>query len=348
MTTTPNTDPAPTPPEEKSIAEISMSQRFTKKVLSEFTVSSGDVTVNQHQRDLIQGYFIGIDQALKKAEVDRIAKNKRLSKPEYMNELAYTWANVDLELLSRSVMHYSKMGLDMMLPNQVSPIAYKNNATNKYVFTFIEGYQGKKVIAEKYPLNPFKSVTIELVREKDSFQVLKKSEDRPVDSYKFQIVDPFDRGEIVGGFGYIEYDDPTKNELIIMNKAEIMKRKPEKAAGEFWGGEKDEWKNGQKTGKTVKVEGWFDEMALKTVTRHVYGKIPLDSSKVSEFNKFLATQTEDIKDLEVAAEIEAKANTQNLDIEDAKYTTLDPDQTPATNPSVAEDPKPERQDDPGY
>ena len=265
-----------------------------------------------------------------------------------MNELAYTWANVDLELLSRSVMHYSKMGLDMMLPNQVSPIAYKNNATNKYVFTFIEGYQGKNVIAEKYPLNPFKSVTIELVREKDSFQVLKKSEDRPVDSYKFQIVDPFDRGEIVGGFGYIEYDDPTKNELIIMNKAEIMKRKPEKAAGEFWGGEKDEWKNGQKTGKTVKVEGWFDEMALKTVTRHVYGKIPLDSSKVPEFNKFLATQTEDIKDLEVAAEIEAKANTQNLDIEDAKYTTLDPDQTPATNPSVAEDPKPERQDDPGY
>ena len=54
MTTTPNTDPAPTPPEEKSIAEISMSQRFTKKFLSEFTVSSGDVTVNQHQRDLIQ------------------------------------------------------------------------------------------------------------------------------------------------------------------------------------------------------------------------------------------------------------------------------------------------------
>lgn len=301
-------------------AEISMSQRFTSKVLSEFTTSSGDVNVGPHQRSLIQGYFIGLDQALKKAEVDRVRKNASASDQKYMNDLPYTWANVDLEQLARSVMHYSKIGHDMMLPNQLSPIAYKNNATNKYVFTFVEGYMGKRFMAEKYALVKSKAVTIELVREKDSFEAIKKGQNQPYDSYQFKIINPFDRGEVIGGFGYIEYDDPTKNELHIMTMADIMKRKPDKASAEFWGGEKTVYVDGKKS--TKEIEGWRDEMIYKTVSRYVYGKIPLDSSKVSEFNNFSATQQDDVKELEVAAEISEKANVESLDIEDAEYTEV--------------------------
>ena len=46
-------------------------------------------------------------------------------------------------------------------------------------------------------------------------------------------------GEIVGGFGYIEYTEPTKNKLIIMTIKDILKRKPDKASGEFWGGKEN-------------------------------------------------------------------------------------------------------------
>ena len=37
----------------------------------------------------------------------------------------------------------------------------------------------------------------------------------PVASYEFEITNPFDRGDIVGGFGYLEYDDPTQNLSLI-------------------------------------------------------------------------------------------------------------------------------------
>lgn len=62
-----------------------------------------------------------------------------------------------------------------------------------------------------------------------------------VDCYEFDISNPFDRGEVVGGFGYIRYKDETRNKLVTMSKAELLKRKPSTAAAEFWGGEKDIW-----------------------------------------------------------------------------------------------------------
>ena len=51
----------------------------------------------------------------------------------------------------------------------------------------------------------------------------------------------FDRGKIVGGFGYIEFEDATKNKLIIMTLKDIEKRKTRHAAAEFWGGTTKEW-----------------------------------------------------------------------------------------------------------
>ena len=49
-------------------AAPSASQRFTNVVMREFTKSSGNVNLTQHQQNLIQGYFIGCDNALRAAE----------------------------------------------------------------------------------------------------------------------------------------------------------------------------------------------------------------------------------------------------------------------------------------
>ena len=47
---------------------------------------------------------------------------------------------------------------------------------------------------------------------------LKKSKDNKVEGYEFEINNPFDRGEIQGGFAYIQFSDPEKNKLIMMSK----------------------------------------------------------------------------------------------------------------------------------
>lgn len=302
--------------------DLSVSQRFTDKVLSEFTSTAGNVNVSEADRSRIQGYFIVIDKLLKTTEQERVRKNGSNPDSQFYNDLAYSWSNVDLEYLARDVMINTKMGLDMTLPNQVSAIPYKNIKAKKYVFTFIKGYEGKKLLVDKYSLNKPKNVVIELVKKNDFFLPIKKSHKQPIESYEFKIENPFDRGEIIGGFGYLEYEDATKNQLIIMSLADILKRKPEKASAEFWGGEKDEYKSGKKTGKTVKIEGWFEEMCIKTVSNHVYGKIPLDSSKIYEYNQHLLSRESDLAELEASSEIAEKGNRELLDVEDAEYTEV--------------------------
>lgn len=302
--------------------ELSMSQRFTDKVLSEFTSNAGNVNVTEADRSRIQGYFIVIDKLLKTTELDRIRKNENNSDPKYNNELPYSWTNVDLEYLARDVMINTKMGLDMTLPNQVSAIPYKNTKTNKYVFTFIKGYEGKKLLVDKYALDQPKNIVIELVKTNDFFLPIKKSHKQPIESYEFKIENPFDRGEIIGGFGYIKYEDSTKNRLIIMSLADILKRKPEKASAEFWGGEKAIYKNGKKTTETTKIEGWFEEMCFKTVSNHVYGKIPLDFSKIYEYNQHLLSRESDLAELEASSEIAEKANRETLEFEDGEFADI--------------------------
>jgi len=306
--------------------ELSMSQRFTNKVMSEFSGSSGEIAVTGADRARIQGYFIVIDKLLKSTELERQRKNSKNTDQKFNNDLEYDWKNVDLEYLARDVMINTKMGLDMTLPNQVSAIPYKNSKTQKYVFTFIKGYEGKKLLADRYALDKPKNVVIELVKANDFFQPMKKSHNQKIENYEFKIENPFDRGEIVGGFGYLEFDDSTKNKLIMMTIADILKRKPEKASAEFWGGTKIAYDNGKKV--TKELEGWFEEMCLKTVSNHVYSKIPLDSTKVNEYNQYLISRESDLAELEAVSEISENANQEMLDIEDADYTEIQDEQTP--------------------
>lgn len=55
---------------------LTNSERFTQKVITEFQGNIGELNINEYQRQLIRGYFIGIDNALRKAEEARINKKQ--------------------------------------------------------------------------------------------------------------------------------------------------------------------------------------------------------------------------------------------------------------------------------
>lgn len=294
---------------------LTNSERFTQKVITEFQGNIGELNINEYQRQLIRGYFIGIDNALRKAEEARINKNSwKSTKEEDKNNLPISWQNVNMNDLAIAVVHHAKLGLDMQIPNHLNAIPYKNNKTNKYDIGFLKGYKGLEYIATQLSLYPIKNIVVELVHSNDIFEIINMDN---ITRYNFTIKNPFDRGEIIGGFGYIEYVDETKNKIITLTKEEIDKRKPTYAAAEFWGGEKDKWENGKKVGKE-KVAGWYKEMALKTIARATYNAVPIDPKKVNNSYVYVMENNEDsyinMHETEVEEEIEENANKEYIDV----------------------------------
>jgi recombination protein RecT len=291
-------------------APASASKRFTEKVLREFAVTApqGVMDLNDHQRRIIQGYFIVIDRNLKAAEEERLRKNASNSEERYNNNVPCDWQHVNMTDLALDAVHYARMGLDMQEKNHLFPIPYLNKKGGFYDITFMVGYSGKQYITEMYAIVLPKSVTIEVVYSTDVFKPLKKSKSNPVESYEFDITNAFDRGDIIGGFGYIEYDEPSKNTLIIMSLNDIMKRKPPYASARFWGGKSSEWKNGKKV--EVELDGWLDEMCRKTLVREVFsGKyIPLDPGKIDDNYQYLREREVVYAEAEVAQDALENAN----------------------------------------
>lgn len=301
--------------------QLSNSEKFTNKVLREFGGSvSGMVEVTNYQRSLIQGYFVQIDRALKGFEDRRIRTNANNKDHKWDNNDPCTWQTIDLNALALDVVHYARMGLDMMQPNHLSAIPYKDNnrkaasGTQMYTLNLMPGYNGIQYIAEKYALDKPLSVTVELVYSTDTFKPHKKSAANKVESYDFEINNPFDRGDIIGGFGYIEYDDQTRNKLIMMSKKDIEKRKPKKAAAEFWGGMKTEWQNGKKT--EVETDGWYEEMCLKTIKREVYSakNMPRDPKKIDDSYQYMKAQELRLAQMEVVDIVDERTASIPVDI----------------------------------
>ena len=313
------------------IKDGTISERFTTQVIKEFQASSNNkLDVTDKQRGLIQGYFIGIDRALKMAE------DKRLSKSDSDKTLPINWNNINMRDLAIDVMNYSKMGLNMALKNHLNAIPYLNKRTQKYDIGFIKGYEGIKYLAMKYAITQPKAVTIELVYSSDKFELIKKGKDSQIESYNFIITNPFDRGTIVGGFGYLEYENPAMNKVIIMTEKDILKRKPKYASAEFWGGEKEVYENGRRTGKRENIEGWKEEMYRKTLERHVYGQIPLDPDKIDENFRVMQLREAHMAEMEAKAEIEEMGGTIDIDIE-GNVIEVEPQQKSTPKPITMND-----------
>lgn len=317
----------PTEQKNAAIQTASASERFTARVMKEFGGTVGTPQVTDYQRQLIQGYFISIDRALKMAEDERQRKNRSNSDHKYDNDLPVIWANVNLNDLAMDIVHYARMGLDMMQENHLFPIPYKNNKTKQYDVNLMPGYNGIRYIAEKYAVASPKNVIIELVYDSDTFRPIKKDSKHRIESYEFSINNPFERGKIIGGFGYIEYDDPGKNELVMMSMHDIEKRKPKYASANFWGGKATEWVNGKK--QTVEKEGWLEEMCLKTVKREVYSAkhIPRDPKKIDDNYQYMKMRESRMAEMPVENEIHEKANRTYIDV------NVNPDKSSLPKPS---------------
>lgn len=299
----------PTPPVQQTlpaVKEPTVGERFTKMVMREFESITPGAQLTAFQKRLAQNYFVKLDQGLKAAEVKRMAKSEK-----YREALSYEWKNVNMEKLALDVVAFSSVGLDPLQPNHLSMIPYKNNATGKYEIGFIPGYRGVEVKAKKYGLDLPKDTVVELVYSNDVFKVIKKDINNKVEHYLFEVSDGFNRGDLIGGFYYHSFEDPTRNVVKTFNTKDIEKRKPKYASPDFWGGTKDKWENGQKVG-TEHVEGWLPEMYYKTVYRAAYNSLTIDSTKIDEaFTQMIAAE-DSLKDEKIQKEINDNANKEEI------------------------------------
>lgn len=283
-----------------AVAKKSASERFTQAVVKEFEGSVGKMDLTPYQQKLINNYFIKLDQSL------ALAETKRMKTPEDKREsLSYTWENININALAMQVVPLASVGLDPLQPNHVNLIPYKNGHTNKFDIKPIIGYRGTALKAIKYGLDSLEDVIVEVVYSNDIYKEIKKDANNKQDSYIFEVVSPFDRGEIIGGFYYHKYANSKSNLIKSFNLKQIEKRKQKYASAEFWGGEKDVWQGGKKVGKE-QVEGWFDEMVYKTIYKAAYNNVIIDSQKIDaqfaklntikdEFNHDPANTTEYVK-----------------------------------------------------
>lgn len=217
--------------------------------------------------------------------------------------------------LATDVVQNAKLGLDMSIANHLHVVPYKNAKTNKYDLSLMPGYEGLKYIAIQFSIYKIIDIRVELVHENDIFQPVYKDN---IEGYEFKITNPFARGNVIGGFGYIRYENEIHNKLIVMSVDELLKRKPSTATVEFWGGEKDKWENGKKVGKE-QVEGWTDEMLYKTMVRATCKKVTVDPKKVNESYVYVMESEDnyynDAQEDRVNQEIEDNANKELIDIE---------------------------------
>jgi recombination protein RecT len=298
-----------------AVVQKAASEKFTVAVMKEFSSNVGELSLTSFQKRLIQNYFIKLDRTLKEAEI------KRIQKGQNADQTPLNWNNVNMPKLAQDVVALSLVGLDPLQSNHINMIPYKNNSTGLYDITPLIGYRGMELKAKKYGLDIPDDVIIELVYKNDNFKEIKKSSTNKIETYEFEIVNSFDRGELVGGFYYLNFfNNPEKNKIRVFNKAQIEKRKPKYASPEFWGGEKKKYNSQEKE----KVEGWYDEMAYKTISRAAYNSITIDSEKIDDHFAHIIgieEQERNLKEIEtpidvMRAEVKAETVSQTVNFEE--------------------------------
>jgi len=89
-----------------------------------------------------------------------------------------------------------------------------------------------------------------------------KTAGREIETYNFEILKPFDRGEVIGGFGYFVYKDATQNRLILIPKSSFDKSKGKAQTQTFW-------------------TPYPEEMQMVVLVRRVTAALKIDPEKVN-------------------------------------------------------------------
>lgn len=300
-------------PTESSTTPVAATQKthgemFLEKVQNQFVAQMGAPTSwTPLQKALAQHLFVKMDLAFREAEVRRASNRQKKDDPPI------TWANVNMLDLANEAAKIVRWEIDAELPNHVNVTPYLNGRTNKYDISLSPGYEGVRHLHTKFAVNPPKKTSFFLVHADDSFDI-DNSAGWPQPIHKRG--NYFKPGEVIGGFGHIEYEDPRSNIVAPVEYREFEKAEKASKNVDFWGGEKDEWafnpatKQREKTGKKIIVEGFRKEMQYKTVVLRVCKKhLPLDPAKinVSEVNRFLEAEL-DVIEAEAQDAIDENAN----------------------------------------
>jgi len=266
------------------------SERFTNAVLAEFTQNAGEIMAwGPHQKMLAQHLYVKIDTQLTELEAKRI-KNNDTKDP-------IVWQNINMQKLAIDTVRRIELGLDALAPNHVHPIPYFNGKLKKYDLDLRIGYEGKMFYRREIAIDPPKDVRIELVYSTDIFKPIKQSANIQVESYELEITKAFDRGTVVGGFGYIIYDDRTKNKLILVTKKDFEKSES-KGNATFW-------------------KGHPDNMKFKTIVHRVADKLGIDPKKMTA--AVADAESQDEKAFE--REVDENANQTIIDIDGEQVDT---------------------------
>lgn len=236
------------------VAKKSNAEQFVEAVKQKFTAEmSTAIQFDDYHRRLAQHLFLAIDTKLKEFEVKRTEPNKP----------TYTWDHVDMTKLALASIDRINLGLDAAIPNHIHPIPYLDGRTNKYVLDLRIGYEGIKHyrLESASEENRPKDVRFQLVHENDEFEPLMQDSDNAIESYRFKVPKPFDRGRVVGGFGYLVFDDAIKNKLVTVTKSDFEASKKCAKSMDFWG----------------KYE---EAMQYKTVITKVMKHVPIDPKTV--------------------------------------------------------------------
>lgn len=249
--------------------ELAAIDRFTNAIISCYGDTGNGLEVTPKELDILKGYFLSIDLALQSSKD------------------GLTWGMVNMKTLAPRLKHYARIGLDMQLPNHLFAIPFKSGNSKFVTMNLIPGYEGRKYMAKKFAINPFKDIIVHLVGKNDTFKPIYRDSTHSHDDYIFE-ENPFNKGEIIGGFAYVLYDDPEMNRLTVMSLEEIKKHKPARASAQFWEGD------------------WREKMYVKTLLIEATKKIELDAEKIREYK-------EDIAQLE-ADELNNVANENSIEV----------------------------------
>lgn len=267
--------------------ELTVSERFTQMIMREFAnVSGNGVKLSPSKKQLTQHLFIAIDSKLHEYELRRIEKNQK-------DKLPIVWANVNMQKLAKDAIHRINLGLDAFIENHIQIIPFYIKSDKKYTIDLGIGFVGKDYYRRKMAIDPPKNVIYELVYKNDKFKPVKKDINNKIEAYIFEIAeDAFNRGETVGGFGYIEYEDPTKNKLVLISEKEFKKAESCAPTDVFW-------------------KKWPENMKYKTTVLRTTAKIQPDPEKINE--SYMIVENDD-QEKRILAEIEENANKKVIDI----------------------------------
>lgn len=239
------------------VKKETVSARFVNAIMNEFIATAGNLPVkfDTGKKRLAQHLFIAMDAALQVAEKRRLDKGPKNNPP-------IVWANINMTRLAIDAMHRIELGLDALIPNHISIIPYLNGRTKKYDMDLRIGYTGKDYYRRKMAIESPVDVRYELVHESDKLVVIKKSAKIAVETYEFDVPQPFKRGKVVGGFGYLVFEDDKKNKLVLVSEDDFLKSKSLAKTDKFWGPHPD-------------------AMRKKTLVHRTTEELQIDPDKVS-------------------------------------------------------------------